>query len=68
MGLLSLAKKHDPDDFIKACKKALILNCIQYKFVKNVLQNKAFDMTGEEQIELFRISEHENLRGKEHFN
>ncbi len=68
MGLLSLAKKHDTDDFIKACKKALILNCIQYKFVKNVLQNKAFDMTGEEQMELFRISEHKNLRGKEHFN
>ncbi|MEA2106571.1 MAG: IS21 family transposase, partial [Bacteroidota bacterium] len=68
MGLLSLAKKHEPDDFIKACKKALALNCLQYKFVKNVLQNKAFDMSGEEQMELFRISEHENLRGKGHFN
>lgn len=38
MGLLNLAKKHEQEDYIKACKKALQLNCTRYKFIKNTLE------------------------------
>jgi transposase len=68
MGLLSLAKKHDQADFLKACNKALSLNCLTYKFVKNMLLNKTFELSTEEQSDLYLIPEHTNLRGKEQFN
>ncbi|GAO27936.1 hypothetical protein JCM15548_14816 [Geofilum rubicundum JCM 15548] len=68
MGLLSLAKKHDQADFLKACNKALSLNRLTYKFVKNMLLNKTFELSTEEQSDLYLIPEHTNLRGKEQFN
>ena len=68
MGLLNLAKKHNRDDYIKACKKALTLNCLSYKFIKNILETKAFNMTDEQELELFKLPEHENIRGKEMYN
>ena len=68
MGLLNLSKKHDHGDYTKACRKALKLGCTTYKFVKNTLETKAFNMTDEQQLELFQLPEHENIRGKEMFN
>ena len=68
MGLLSLAKKYAPNDYIKACKKALQLNCTNYKFIKNILTTKAFNLTDQQELELFKIPDHKNIRGKEMYN
>lgn len=64
-GLLSLARKTDRILFDKACSRALVTEVYSYMFVKNVIQNKAVDITPE----LFNIPlpNHHNIRGKEHF-
>lgn len=67
MGLLNLAKKHSKPDYCKACKKALEMNCLQYKFIKNILNNKTFDVE-EEASEESQLPIHYNIRGKENFN
>ena len=68
MGLLNLAKKHDPPHYIKACKKALHINIVNYKFIKNTLETKSFNLNDEQELACFKLPEHENIRGKEMFN
>lgn len=68
MGLLSLSKKYDKEDYIKACKNALQLNLINYKFVKNTLETKAFNLTNEPGSEQGKLPNHQNIRGKEIYN
>jgi transposase len=68
MGLLKLAQKHEPEDYIKACNKALQMNCIKYKFIKNILDTKAFNLSNQEELDLFKLPKHDNIRGKEMFN
>lgn len=68
MGILQLAKKYDKEDFIEACKKALALNCLQYKFIKNTLENKTFNLNTEEELSILPIPIHDNIRGKEYYN
>lgn len=67
MGLLNLAKKHPEEHYRKACEKALEMNCLQYKFIKNMLDNKTFEVE-EEPLGLFQLPVHNNIRGKENFN
>lgn len=68
MGILQLEKKYGREDFIKACKKALAVNCLQYKFVKNTLINKTFNLDAEEELTHITIPFHDNIRGKEYYN
>jgi len=68
IGLLSLEKKHEPEHIIKACQKALQVNCVTYRFIKNTLTTKAFNLPGEEDLTLFKLPYHENIRGKEKYN
>ena len=68
IGLLNLQKKYDKRDYIKACKKALTLDCLSYKFIKNILDTKVFNLDTEQELELMQIPEHKNIRGKEHYN
>jgi hypothetical protein len=68
MGLLGLEKDYELDHIIKACRKALQVNCITYRFVKNTLTTKAFNLPGEEELTLFKLPDHENIRGKEKYN
>jgi len=68
MGLLGLEKDHELDHIIKACRKALQVNCITYRFVKNTLTTKAFNLPPEEELTLFKLPDHENIRGKEKYN
>jgi transposase len=68
MGLLNLAKKYDRSDFIKACKKALKLNLTNYTFIKNTLGTKAFNLSDEQELELFDLPKHSNIRGREMYN
>jgi hypothetical protein len=68
MGLLHLHKKCDNNDYIKACKKALALDCLTYKFIKNAIEAKTFNLDTEQELDLFKLPEHENIRGKDHYN
>jgi transposase len=68
MGLLKLAQKHEHEDYIKACNKALQMNCVKYKFIKNILDTKAFNLSGQEELDLFKLPKHNNIRGKEMYN
>lgn len=67
MGLLGLAKKYESDHIIKACMKALKTKCATYKFVKNTLETKTFMLQDDLQTTLFKLPEHENIRGKEKY-
>jgi transposase len=66
MGILSLTKKYDKKDFVKACKKALSVNCLTYRFIDNTLKNQTFLMSTDEI--LTKIPIHNNIRGKENYN
>jgi len=68
MGLLNLEKKHERDNFIKACKKALVVKCVTYKFIKNILTTKAFNLSVDEELSLFSLPKHDNIRGKSMYN
>lgn len=68
MGILQLEKKHGRENLTMACKKALAVNCLQYKFIKNTLVNKTFNLDTEEQLTNLSIPFHENIRGKEYYN
>jgi len=68
MGTLNLNKKHDDNQLIKACTRALEADCVSYKFIKNTLDNKTFNLTREQQINQIEIPFHENIRGKEFYN
>lgn len=68
MGLLNLEKKHPQGDYIKACQKALKLGCCNYTFIKNTLKTKAFNLNDEEELSLFTLPQHSNIRGKEMYN
>lgn len=68
MGLLNISKKHEKQDYIKACKKALELNLLNYKFIKNTLETKSFNLDDQQELECFKLPEHQNIRGKEMYN
>lgn len=68
MGILNLSKKYDNADYIKACKKALGLNLINYKFIKNMLETKAFNLADEQESEQSNLPNHGNIRGEEVYN
>jgi len=68
MGLLNLSKKHAKEDYIKACKKALQVNLLNYKFIKNTLETKSFNLSDDQELKGFKLPEHKNIRGKEMYN
>ncbi len=64
-GLLSLARKTDRELFNKACLKALLSEVYSYMFVKNIIENKAFET---EPLQLkIPLPNHENIRGKDQY-
>lgn len=68
MGLLNLQKKYNKEDYIKACKKALQLNYLTHKFIKNTLDTKTFNLDINQELSIIEPTEHENIRGKEYYN
>lgn len=68
MGLLNLQKKYNKEDYIKACKKALLINCLTHKFIKNTLDTKAFNLDSDQELDAIQLTEHENIRGREYYN
>lgn len=64
-GLLSLQRKTDPTLFERACRMAVENDILTYRFVKNVIENKAAEAESQDQIP---IPKHDNIRGREFFN
>jgi hypothetical protein len=64
-GLLGLARKTDRELFDKACSKALVTEVYSYLFVKNVIENKAVELTPL-QLQI-PLPNHQNIRGKDHY-
>jgi len=66
MGIMSEGKKHSVADFTKACKKALSMKVYTYKFIKNTLENKTYNLDKEDEIQ--RIVNNNETRGLEILN
>ena len=66
MGILSESKRHPPEDFTRACKKALTMKAYTCKFIRNTLKNKTFNLDTEEELQ--RIINDNETRGLEILN
>jgi len=69
-GLLWLAKTTDITTFEKACQIAIDHHNYSYKFIKNILENKMVGAVGppdSQNISPHQLPEHNNLRGKAHY-
>ena len=67
LGLLRLAKTHDPDRLELACIRSLRLGAIDYQSVKNTL-NKRLEATElSDDLEPLLPMEHENIRGETYY-
>lgn len=64
-GLLSLQRKTDPTLFERACRIAVDNDILTYRFVKNLIENKAIQADSEEKI---LLPKHENIRGRDYYN
>ncbi len=62
LGLLRLCDRYGRDRFENACKRAIEAPRINYRLIDNILANN-LDKQTEEQMNLFTIPDHENLRG-----
>lgn len=62
LGLLRLCEKYGKERFENACKRAIEAPRINYRLIDNILTNN-LDKQTDEQINLFTIPDHENLRG-----
>ena len=62
LGLLRLCDRYGKERFENACKRAIDAPRINYRLIDNILTNN-LDKQTEEQMNLFTIPDHENLRG-----
>jgi transposase len=62
LGLLRLCERYGGERFENACKRAIEAPRINYRLIDNILANN-LDKQPEEQMNLFTIPDHENLRG-----
>jgi hypothetical protein len=66
-GLKRLLKLYGPYRFESACRRALRGSRVHYGMIKNILE-KNLDKQEDNQIDLFTIPEHGNIRGKGSYN
>ncbi len=64
-GILRLRQQFGPDRLESACKRALAGSIFNYKTIHNILLNNLDLTSDDQQLELFEIPEHHNLRGPE---
>jgi transposase len=67
LGILRLAKSYTPQRVEAACKRALAGQCYTYSTINNILINN-LDSLEPDQLFLFNMPEHTNLRGPEAYN
>ncbi len=66
-GLKRLSERYSPDRFEAACRRALKGTRVNYNMIKNILE-KNLDKQEAIQEDLFKIPNHDNIRGKESYN
>jgi len=66
MGILKESKKYPKDEFNKACFKAIEMKAYTYKFIKNTLENKTYNLTNEEELQKIIINN--DIRGLDILN
>lgn len=64
-GLMSLSRKTDCETFNKACEKALSLEIYSYMFIRNIIENKALEITTTTTSK--PLPSHNNIRGKNQY-
>jgi hypothetical protein len=67
IGLKRLSEKYGHERFESACKRASEVNRINYGLIKTILKNN-LDKIVDNQLDLFTIPQHENIRGSETYN
>lgn len=67
LGILRLSKAYTPARVEAACKRALTGQCYSYTTINNILINN-LDTIEPEQLFLFDMPQHTNLRGPEAYN
>ncbi len=68
LGVLRLAKAYTTLRLEAACKRALKGNGYTYKVVSNILSNNLDQLQTTDQLTLFNMPEHDNLRGPEAYD
>jgi len=66
LGVLNLGNAHDDHTMQAACKKAIGLNSISYRFIANTLKNKTYKIEDQDPGDI-KLPFHENIRGKENY-
>jgi hypothetical protein len=66
MGILKESKKYSKDEFSKACFKAIEMKAYTYRFIKNTLENKTYNLTNEEELQKIIINN--DIRGLDILN
>jgi len=67
LGLKSLSEKYQHQRFEAACKRALQGSKINYGVIKRILENN-LDKDESQQLSLFRVPQHGNIRGPMFYN
>jgi transposase len=65
-GVLSFARKVDPQRLIAACERGIQLSVFTYGFIKNLLTRQTDKLHNEQPIQ-YTLPLHENIRGAEHY-
>ena len=68
LGILRLAKAYTGLRLEAACKRALKGNAYTYRIVSNILSNNLDQLETPDQLTLFNMPEHDNLRGPQAYN
>lgn len=64
LGIMRLVKSYSPTRVEAACKRALAGHCYNYTIINNILIHN-LDTLEPEELLLFRMPEHDNVRGSE---
>jgi hypothetical protein len=67
LGLKKLSEIYGNDRFEAACNRALKGSKVNYGMIKNILKNN-LDKLQSQQLQMFEIPEHENIRGSQTYN
>ncbi|MDO9257906.1 MAG: IS21 family transposase [Bacteroidales bacterium] len=67
IGLKRLSEIYGVTRFEAACRRALNGSRVTYGMIKNILENN-MDKQSDNQINLFSIPDHENIRGSQNYN
>jgi len=67
LGVLRLGKKYTDQRLEQACTKARTTHRVNYQILSNILKNNMDKIRTEFQTELFKIIDHENIRGSGHY-